>query len=99
MPALYALADTLWAEVLRDRRNNFYTLANAQAAIAIKILCYAPIRMQNLAALRVGRHVLLRRERGAISTLEIPAEEVKNKRALAFDLPAPLAEMLWQYVH
>jgi integrase len=96
---LYALPERLWAEVRRDQRNDYLTLANAQAAIAIALLCYAPIRLQNLAALRFGAHLFIRQGRGSISTLEIPAEEVKNRRPLTFDLPPPLARMLLEYQH
>ncbi|MDE2284080.1 MAG: tyrosine-type recombinase/integrase [Hyphomicrobiales bacterium] len=96
---LYALPERLWSEVRRDRRNNFLTLAKAQAAIAIALLCYAPIRLQNLTSLRFDVHLFVRQGRGAISTLEIPAEEVKNRRPLAFDLPEPLARMLREYHH
>lgn len=96
--SLYALPEQLWAEIKRDRRNHFLTLANAQAAIGIALLCYAPIRIQNLASLCFGVHLFVRQGRGAVSTLEIPAEEVKNRRALAFDLPPSLARMLLEYV-
>jgi integrase len=96
---LYALPEKLWAEVRRDRRNNFLALAKAQAASAIALLCYAPIRLQNLSSLRFGVHLFVRQGRGAVSTLEIPAEEVKNRRPLAFDLPEPVARMLREYHH
>jgi len=96
---LYALPDQLWAEVKRDRRCNRHTLAKAQAALAIGLLSYAPIRLQNLATLRFGVHLFVRQGPSAISTLEIPAAEVKNRRELAFDLPPPLARMLLDYVN
>jgi integrase len=96
---LYTLPEPLWAEVKHDQRNDYLTLAKAQAAIAIALLCYAPIRLQNLTALRFGVHLFIRQGRGSISTLEIPAEEVKNRRPLAFDLPPPLARMLLEYQH
>jgi hypothetical protein len=84
---LHALPDELWKEVKHDRRHNRYTLANAQAALAIGLLLYAPIRLQNLASLHFGVHLFVRQGPGPISTLEIPAPEVKNRRDLAFDLP------------
>jgi integrase len=95
---LYALPDQLWVEVKRDRRCNHYTLATAQAALAIGLLSYAPIRLQNLATLRFGVHLFVRQGPSAISTLEIPAHEVKNGRELAFDLPPQLAKMLLEYL-
>jgi integrase len=96
---LHALPDELWKEVKHDRRHSRYTLANAQAALAIGLLLYAPIRLQNLASLRFGVHLFVRQGPGAISTLEIPAPEVKNRRDLAFDLPPKLARMLLDYAN
>jgi integrase len=96
---LHALPDELWKEVKHDRRHNRYTLANAQAALAIGLLLYAPIRLQNLASLHFGVHLFVRQGPGAISTLEIPAPEVKNRRDLAFDLPPKLARMLLEYAN
>ena len=96
---LHALPDQLWAEVKRDRRGNRHTLAKAQAALAIGLLLYTPIRLQNLASLRFGAHLFVRQGRGAISTLEIPAQEVKNRRDLAFDLPPKVARMLLDYAN
>ena len=47
---LYALPERLWIEARRDKKPNFRTLAKAQAALAIAILCYMPLRLQNLAS-------------------------------------------------
>jgi integrase len=43
-------------------------------------------------------HLFVRQGPSAISTLEIPAHEVKNGRELAFDLPPQLAKMLLEYL-
>jgi integrase len=69
----------------------------AQAALAVGILCYMPIRPQNLWALKFDEHVFLHEGRGAVSSLELPAHEVKNRTALAFDIPPHLAKMLIEY--
>ena len=71
----------------RDAQPNARTLVKAQAAIAVAILCYMPIRLQNLAALAFERHLFLREAPGAISSLELSAGEVKNRREMAFDIP------------
>jgi integrase len=94
---LFDFPRRVWAEVKRDTKPNFRTLVKAQAALAVGILCYMPIRPQNLWALKFGEHVFLHEGRGAISSLELPAHEVKNRTALAFDIPPHLAKMLVEY--
>jgi hypothetical protein len=56
-----------------------------QSALAIAILEVAPIRMKNLASLRVGDDVVESRP-GGVRQLVIPADEVKNKTPLEFEV-------------
>ena len=56
-----------------------------------------PLRPQNLAALAFDTHLFLREGARAISTLELPAHEVKNRMELAFDIPPRVAKMLIEY--
>jgi integrase len=56
-----------------------------------------PIRLQNLISLTFDVHLYLRDGPGAISTLDIPAHEVKNKRPIEFDIPPHIARMLIEY--
>ena len=86
-----------WAEVKKSPRHDRYTLAKAQVALAVGILCYMPIRSQNLVALAFDVHLFLKEGPGAVSSLELPAGEVKNKIAIAFDIPPQLAKMLIEY--
>jgi integrase len=94
---LKRLPAELWSEVKRDQAPNFRTLAKAQAALAIIILTYIPLRSQNLHALEFDVHVFLHDDIRATSSLEIPSEEVKNKTELAFDIPQHVAKMLNEY--
>ena len=94
---LFNLPARLWAEVKRDPKANFRTLAKAQAALAISLLSYMPLRLQNLTALTFGTHLFLRDEARTISTLELSASEVKNRTELAFDIPPHIAKMLIEY--
>ena len=94
---LYSLPERLWIEARRENKPNFRTLAKAQAALAIAILCYMPLRLQNLAALAFDTHLFMREGARAISTLELPAHEVKNGTELAFDIPPHVAKMLIEY--
>jgi integrase len=94
---LYDFPERLWAEVKRDPKPDFRTLVKAQAALAVGTLCYAPLRLQNLAALTFDVHLFIHEAPGAISSLELSAGEVKNRRELAFDIPPHLAKMLIEY--
>jgi integrase len=87
----------LWSEVKRHHAPNFRTLAKAQAALAIAILSYIPLRIQNLKELTFDVHLFLRDGHRATSSLEIPEHEVKNKTELAFDIPPHIARMLIEY--
>jgi integrase len=87
----------LFAEVERETKPNARALVKAQAALAIAILTYIPVRPQNLAALTFGLHIFLHEGRGAISSLELAAHEVKNRRELAYDIPPRVARMLIAY--
>jgi integrase len=93
---LIDLPKRLWAEV-KAGKPNFRTLAKAQAALAVAILSYMPLRPQNLAALAFDVHLFLRAEARATSTLELPAGEVKNREPLAFDIPLHVTKMLIEY--
>jgi integrase len=58
-----------------------------QAALAIEILLHAPMRIGNLVGLNLDHHVRRAEVKGAPSIiLSIPGEEVKNGRALSFEL-------------
>jgi integrase len=94
---LFDFPNRLWAEVKRDTKPDSLTLLKAQAALAVGILCYMPIRPQNLSALKFDEHLFLRETPGAISSLELPAHEVKNRIPLAFDIPPHLVKMLIEY--
>jgi integrase len=94
---LYSLPERLWKEARRNGKPNFRTLAQGQAAVAIGILCYMPVRPQNLAALAFDTHLFMREGARAKSTLELPASEVKSRREMAFDIPPVVAKMLIEY--
>lgn len=69
-----------------------------QAALAIEILLNAPMRIGNLSALNIERHL---RPIGSGRTrqihIHIPAEEVKNDKALDYTLPHNVAVLLDLY--
>ena len=84
---LAGLPKRLWAEVKREEKPNFRTLAKAQAALGIAMLTYMPVRPGNLSELTFDVHLFIRKEPHAISSLELSAGEVKNDNEMAFDIP------------
>jgi len=68
-----------------------------QSAVAIAILLVAPIRVKNLAALNLDRH-LVRAGPGGVRHLVIPPHEVKNNVPLEFELPRNVRTLLDIYV-
>ena len=70
-----------------------------QTALAIAILLAAPLRVANLAGLRLDRHVL-RQGQGVTQRvrLVVPAAEVKNRQELEHPLPAWVVALLELYL-
>jgi integrase len=70
-----------------------------QLAVAISVLTYAPLRIGNLSALHLQRHL---RWTGPKMTgtlvLDIGGEEVKNDQTLSFPLPAECADLIRLYL-
>ena len=61
---LVQLPERVWTEVKRDTNPTYRTLAKAHAALAMAILIYMPIRLQNLLTLEFERHLFIRTGRG-----------------------------------
>jgi integrase len=95
---LLHLPGQLWVEVKREQKPNFRTLAKAQAALAIAMSTYMPVRSKNLHELTFDIHLFLRDGVRATSTMEFGSDEVKNKETeLAFDIPSQIGRMLIEY--
>ena len=98
--ALLRLPEQLMAEAerLADRWPHRAAL-EAQRALAISILTFAPMRIGNLAALDLERHVV-RHGRGEAEVVHLVLEgwEVKNRRELEYPLPPPTIALLDRYL-
>ncbi len=68
-----------------------------QSGVAVAILLIAPVRIKNLAALRLDRHVVQTRL-GGVRHIVIPAAEVKNRETLTFEISEALGELLDAYL-
>ena len=69
-----------------------------QTALALAILLICPIRVKNLAALNLERHVRRSRPGGGKVHLVIPAHEVKNRADLEFELSPDVVAILDRYI-
>jgi hypothetical protein len=78
---------------------NYKAALRFQSALAIALLLVAPVRAKNLARLELQRHFTHSGPPGnRVVHLVIPAEEVKNKTPLEFELPADVVRLLDVYV-
>lgn len=70
-----------------------------QAALAIEVLLYAPMRIGNLAALDLERHIRrIRVGREKRTQIAIPGEEVKNGKPLNYELGPGATKLLDTYI-
>ena len=70
-----------------------------QAALAIEILLYAPMRINNLASLDLERHIRrIKIKREDRVQIYIPPIEVKNNRALHYELGSQATALLDYYL-
>jgi integrase len=65
-----------------------------ELALAIAILSSAPLRIANLATLRLDRHLVRPGGRGSLWQIDIPPDEVKNKQHLVHELPQPVTSLV-----
>lgn len=91
---LLRLPEAILARPLGNRRAK--ALRAWEDAIAIGILLYCPLRVSNLAGIDITRH--LQRAGKKRTYLVVPANEVKNKRPLEFELPPHLVAMIDSYL-
>ena len=96
-----ALPSTLWTRAVEisltteGAKKRKAAQIMVQAAIAIEIMMFAPIRIQNLSTIRLDEHMGWQADRLRLS---FPAHEVKNDQALDFLLPAEASERIKRYI-
>ena len=93
---LISLPDRLWREALAMAPSQ-RQLAKAQAALAIAILTYAPLRIANLSALAFEQTLFVPARADQESLIEIPAAQMKNRAPFSISLPARITAMLRTY--
>jgi integrase len=70
----------------------------AQIAVAVAILIVAPIRLGNLAAIRLDKNLTKPGGPGSNCWLQFPKYDVKNRRTLQFALDAAVTKIIDEYV-
>jgi integrase len=99
--ALVGLPIKLWAKVDRSRnktsthRRSKEAQLFVQAAVAIEILIFAPMRISNLQNLRLNQHISWQNKHAVI---HIPRAQVKNDMDLVFKLPLTVSQRIQTYI-
>jgi integrase len=92
---LVQLPDTLWRIATRNLAKSRNSFVDQQNALAIDILLHAPLRIENLAALKYDKHVHWPQGRSKHALIAIAADETKNDVQLELELPLVLSNRLW----
>jgi integrase len=69
-----------------------------ELAVAIAILLSAPLRIANLAALRLDRHLVRPGGPKSLWQIDIPPDEVKNQQHLVHELPSDVTSLVDRFV-
>jgi integrase len=87
-------------EILRTDTGGIAEALAVQAAVAIELWLFVPLRIANFAGLRVDTHLIPRRgDRAKRSwVIHVPAAMVKNTIYLDYELPTPIARHLELYL-
>jgi integrase len=97
LQGLLDLPDKLWRAAQRDLKTSRRAFVDMQTALAIDILLYVPMRLQNLAALKFETHLHWPQGRRKPALLTVRGAETKNDVPLEFEIPTMLAERLQVY--
>lgn len=93
--ALLDLPERLRKRFVREKAPTRLSAARLESALALALLTEAPIRVSNLARIRLGENLL---KVGGRVHLVFPASEVKNKKKLEFVLQPATASLVDLYV-
>lgn len=99
---LISLPQRVFLQLPASGRLSVQDCLRAQSALIVGILVLtAPLRIKNVAALRLGAHVLPLRSNAPLRDgchIVVPAAEVKNDRDLEFSVSSVVAKLLDTYV-
>jgi len=96
---LLTMPRRLMAEADRRPKGDRQAAVLAQIAVAVELLLMCPIRLRNLASLRIDRHFHFSRSaRNGVCHLVIDRTEVKNRQDLEVELLADSVKLLRRYL-
>ncbi|WP_416193416.1 tyrosine-type recombinase/integrase [Nitrobacter sp. TKz-YC01] len=103
-PGVWRSVVNLPAQLMRDARASLpyapvKAALTAQIAVAISILCFAPIRLGNLVAIRIDQNLIKPGGPGSSFWLSFPHYDVKNRVSLDFTFDDELTELIDEYIH
>ncbi len=96
LDALIALPKKLWSAALKQGYPIRH-LADAQCALTIGILLFAPLRKANITALTIDKHVFLPQSPNRETLVELPAAMMKTREPFTLVLPPSVTKMLRAY--
>lgn len=96
--ALIAFADRIQAAVAASKRQGERAAKLIQTAVAVDLLLYAPVRIGNLAAIEIDRHLIVVQSNPRVFHLRFPAAETKNAQDLEFPLPPETVTLVELYL-
>jgi integrase len=99
LEALISIPDRLWQAAIRKLSSSKWAFVDLQTALALDILLHAPLRIENLGALKFDEHLHWPRGRGKPALIVIRGDETKNEEPLEFELPTALSDRLYTYRH
>ena len=94
---LIDLPDAILARLPKSEAVSYADAVRLQSALAVAVFLVAPMRIKNLAGLRLDRHLVLTRV-GGVRHIVIPAAEVKNHEALTFEVSDHVGKLLDAYL-
>jgi integrase len=95
---LVALPSRLAARARTTRMSQGRRSQQMQIALAIELLLCAPMRLANLEALELGKHLPRNIRPGRETLLSFVAKEMKNDRPMTFSLSLPATHLLHEYL-
>lgn len=96
--ALIGFADRIQADVATRQRQGERAAKLIQTALAVDLLLYAPVRVENLASIETDRHLVVVQKESRVVHLRFPKDEVKNSSDLEFPLPPETVALLDLYL-
>ena len=96
---LVVLPEEVFKDLRKLKEPKVTKCVEAQVALAIAILLRAPLRIKNLAALEIGRHLIpVRGDESQLWHIHVPNPETKTGEEIEYPLPLEVSNLLDEYL-